>query len=175
MNASMSGRATAGAGRGLTAKLVVVALAVVAGPWLAAAPVAAQAQPQAATISEIVDNPSAFYGKTVTVTGAVEDVLGARSFTIEDDDFLSDDSLPIIAGSAILNRAGGPLDTTEVGDLFGDQVVVVTGEVHQFNLSAWEERIGVDLEDDAWGPWAGRPGIIATSIRPTSGWRGPLP
>ncbi len=147
----------------LLAVLALAVLALAGGLGLPAFARPAAAQVQGATISAIVDNASAYVGQTVTVTGEVEQVLGPRSFLIEDDDFLSDDTLPVVSASAFLSRAGQQIDAERL--LNSDEMVTVTGTVHIFNLAAFEERLGVDLDDEAFDAWAGKPAIIATAIR----------
>src|SRR5688572_21988437 len=47
--------------------------------------------PPTVTVDQITDNPGAYYGVAVTVVGDVEDVLGPRAFTVEDQDLLFDE------------------------------------------------------------------------------------
>ena len=124
----------------------------------------ASAQLASATAAEIVANAGAYYGQAVTVVGDVDDVLGPRSFVIEDDDVLSFAQLPVVTARPVLDRAGQPLDRAL--DPLSTTNVMVTGTVHQFNLAAFEERLGLDLDDPQWTAWAGKPAIIATSVIP---------
>ncbi len=62
----------------------------------------------------------------------------------------------------ILGPDGVPLD---VAALAGQDVTVV-GRVHQFNLAAFEDQLSVDLEDAHFGPWSGKPAIVANAVRP---------
>ncbi|MDP8922205.1 MAG: hypothetical protein M3O34_04925, partial [Chloroflexota bacterium] len=124
----------------------------------------ASAQLASATAAEIVANAGAYDGQAVTVVGDVDDVLGPRSFVIEDDDVLSFARLPVVTARPILDRAGRPLDRAL--DPLSTTNVMVTGTVHQFNLAAFEDRLGLDLDDQQWAAWAGKPAIIATSVIP---------
>jgi hypothetical protein len=144
------------AGHALALALVaLIALPVFAPP--------VSAQVASATVSEILANPAAYFGQTVTVVGDVDDVLGPRAFTIDDDDLLSDDELPVVSARPMQDRLGGPFDPTPLGG----RAVWIRGTVHQFNLGAFEDRLGLDLDDDRFAEFAGQPAIIADSIVPT--------
>ena len=127
---------------------------------------AGQAQPgaptsaQVTTIDRITDNPSAFFGQSVSVVGEVDDVLGERAFTVEDNDLLFDEEVLVVSRSALTGRGGQPLDV----DTLDDELLRVRGTVHQFNLAAFEQQLGVDLDDSRFADWGGRPAIIPESI-----------
>jgi hypothetical protein len=113
-----------------------------------------------ATLDEIAENPAAFYGRTVTVDGEVGDMLGPRSFTLEDSDLLFDEEIPVVASQPLVDTAGRPIDP----EVLDDRFVQVVGTVHQFNALAFEDRLGIDLDDTAWEAWRGGPAIIATHV-----------
>ena len=147
--------------RRLLGRSAVVALAVlVALPFVASPALAQRSTVDGRTIDEILDNPSQFYGETVRVSGEVGEMLGTRSFTLEDSDLLFDEELPVVASQPLVDSAG---QTVEPGVL-ANRHVWVTGTVHQLNVGAFEDHLGVDLEDAAWQPWRGQPAIIATSV-----------
>jgi hypothetical protein len=153
-----SWRATRAAGRPWLAVFLAVAFLTSLGTGSAAAQLAS------ATATEIVANAAAYYGQEVTVVGDVDDVLGPRAFVIEDDDVLSFAQIPVVTAGPVLDRAGQPLDRAL--DPLSTNNVMVTGTVHQFNLQAFEAQLGLDLDDQQWAAWAGRPAIIATSAIP---------
>ncbi len=140
----------------------VAALAMAASVALpAAAPAFANhLDAYGATIDEIAEDPAAFYGRTVSVDGEVGEMLGPRSFTLEDSDILFDEAIPIVASRPLLDTAGRPIDPTT----FDGRFVQVVGTVHQFNARAFEDRLGIDLDDAAWADWGGHPAIIATHV-----------
>jgi hypothetical protein len=125
---------------------------------------AAQAQEQTVTIDEITDNPTAYYGQTVTITGPVEEILGPRSFTLSDADALLSEELPVVSDGALM----GNMQQQISADALHGQEVEVTGTVHQFNLAAFEDQLDYDLADGSWAEWAGQPAIIATSVTPST-------
>ena len=53
--------------------------------------------PTTVTVDQITDNPGAYYGVAVKVVGDVEDVLGPRAFTVEDQDLLFDEKLLVVS------------------------------------------------------------------------------
>ncbi len=147
----------------------LIAVGVLIGALLTptlARPVSAQLA--SATVGEIIANADAYAGRDVSVVGDVDDVLGARSFTIEDDDVLSSAELPVVSARPLVGPAGLPL---ELEPLAGEAVglpgnVLVIGTVYRFDLAAFEGLLGVDLDDARWAEWAGKPALIARSIVP---------
>ena len=99
-----------------------------------------------------------YYGKTVTVKAEVEDVIDARTFTLDEDSILAGADVLVLVPRGV------------VGALAHDQVVLVTGTVRPYVTAEldrdydWFEdgkivkRMGdkVDLKT--------RPVIVATSV-----------
>jgi hypothetical protein len=142
----------------------VARIAAVAAAGLLALPFIARpasaAQHPTATVGQIVANAAAYYGQAVTVTGDVEDTLGPRAFTLQDDDLLSNEAIAVVTARPIQDQAGRPLDLA----LLANRILWIAGTVHQFNLAAFEQRLGIDLDDARFAAWAGRPAVIADSI-----------
>jgi hypothetical protein len=163
---SMGRRSLLRSTRAAGARIAVLSLVVLTLAATALAPSTAQpatAQLAGATISSVTDTPNAYVGQTVTVTGELEEVLGPRSFLLQDDDLLSDDTLPVVTASPALARGGREADLATV--LTGDETLAVTGTVHIFNLQAFEEQLGLDFDDGLFSEWGGRAAIIATAVR----------
>lgn len=113
----------------------------------------------AVTVDDLAHDPDAFVGKTVTVTGEVGEVLGRRShtaFTLEDEDFIADESVLVI-GSRPTGREG------EL-PLIEDDRVRVTGTVRRFDRAALERELGLTLSPDLYASWRGRPVIVLSAI-----------
>ena len=123
-----------------------------------------------ATVDEILDDPMAFNTRTVMVSGEVGEMLGPRSFTLEDGDLLFDEAMPVVANRPMLDSAGRPID---VAALDGRYVQVI-GTVHQFNRAAFEDRLGIDLDDASWQSWGGHPALIASHVIMTPGYVAPV-
>ncbi|MGE3268171.1 MAG: hypothetical protein AB7P40_05450 [Chloroflexota bacterium] len=120
--------------------------------------------PQAATVDQITDNPDAYYGKAVTIVGDVEDVLGPRAFTVEDQDLLFDEDILVVSATPFAEQPGGALDA----DMLQSQTMLMSGTVMQFNQADFENRLGISLDDDTVDDWAGRPAMIAQRLTPWS-------
>lgn len=146
-----------------------MALSPVTGLGVALAQESDATPKSSVTIDEITDNPTAYFGRSVTVTGPVEEILGPRSFTISDADPFVSENLPVVSSRELMNGANEQHAASD----FDGREVQVTGTVHQFNLAAFEDQLGVDLVDNAWTDWAGQPAIVATSITPTSAQQQP--
>src|SRR5688572_16332506 len=103
----------------IAAMVAFVALPLFAGP-------ASAAPAQDATINEIVADPSAYYGKTVTISGEVDESLGPRAFQVEDSDLLFNEQMLVVSARPIQGRAAQVLRH----DTLVDRSVRVTGTVH---------------------------------------------
>lgn len=110
----------------------------------------------------VLDNLEAFVGHTVTVRGALAEVIGQRTFVIEDDDFLLDDKLLVVTDRPLSVMPGWPAAVNVTpAVLAADPVVLVRGTVRRFDLATVEADLGVDLEDGLFTGWAGRPALVA--------------
>ncbi|MDP8922022.1 MAG: hypothetical protein M3O34_04000 [Chloroflexota bacterium] len=156
--------------RRAAAKAVGLGLAAVLVMPVVTPPALAQVTPLNVTVDEIAEAPDAYWGRTVRVNGEVGDVLGPRSFVLEDDDLLFDEGLPVVATNPLVGPAGRVIEPDAIVDRF----VWVTGTVHQFNIRAFEDQLGLDLDDEVWAEWRGQPVIIATSISYAPGFVGPV-
>ena len=99
--------------------------------------------------ADLVADPGAFQGRTVTATGEITQVLGPESF--------------VLNGQVLVSYAQGPVPdrAPAVG-----QFVFVNGQFRQFDLAAFEQEIGRDLPDDTFAPFNGQPAIVVSTIRP---------
>ena len=96
------------------------------------------------TIGDITDNPNAFIGQTVTVSGEVEDIVGPRAFTMGDEGFLFGEELLVVGAQGPAPTGGLPLVTIS-------------------NEPASEHRAAPTLPDGGQGE---RPGRCARAWRP---------
>jgi hypothetical protein len=112
-----------------------------------------------ATVDEILDEPAEFIGQTVVVNGEAGDALGARGFTIEDSDALFDDDLLVLS-----NRPLRMLDAWPGANALDEQVVAARGEIRWFDLEAFEDELGVDLDDGLFDGWDGKPVLMASFV-----------
>ncbi len=127
----------------------------------------ALAQDGGAGVGEIVGNVGGYYGKTVTVTGNVANIIdpfhGAAEpigFTIADGaegQGRALDELLIIPAPTVALGGGMP-------DLTAQDRVRVAGAVVVFNRAEVERTTGVRLDAQAFQEWDGRPAIVAWDI-----------
>jgi len=141
---------------GTTVAAAFVAAALVAGP--------VQAGDKTGMISagHLAKHGKDYYGKTVTVKAEVEDVLGAKMFTLDED--------ALLTGADVLVMAPRGVTAT----LAHDQKVIVTGEVRRYvekdldrDFDFFED--GKIVKTKTKVDWETRPVIVATSVRTESG------
>jgi hypothetical protein len=123
----------------------------------------------AVTVDDIAARPRAFAGETVSVTGAVGQVISRRAFTMGDGGYL-DDGLLVVTNRPLRGVVGGPAGQTgaEAGQLVlaDREVVEVTGEVRLFDIGEIEREMGVRLDESRFADWTGRPVVLATAVGP---------
>ncbi len=120
--------------------------------------------PQWVTVDQVLERPGDFAGERMTVFGNVGEVFGPRVFALQDDDLLRHDALLVLSNRAPTGRDGRAVDVTTVRD--GD--LRVTGLVQRFDVAAFEQRLGIQLDDARLDEWEGRPALIADSIVPAA-------
>lgn len=103
------------------------------------------------TISKIAEQPNTkLIGKTVTVSGEVEEVISPQAFIIEGDRFFNDPEL------LVLNLSGSPI--------VNDSNIQVTGKVRQFLKSEIEREVGVNLAQELAAKFTDKPVLMATEL-----------
>jgi hypothetical protein len=144
-------------------KHLSVAGAILASAVLAVGTAHAGDKP-AGTISagKLAKDAKHFYGQTVTVQAEVEDVLGPKMFTLDED--------AILAGADVLVLV--PRGVT--AQLTHDQKVTVTGQVRQYVEADLDRdfdffKDGKLVEVNKKVDWKTRPVIVATSVRTAAG------
>ena len=111
------------------------------------------------TVAEITSDMATYAGKSVAVREEVEEVLGPNAFTLDEDALFAggiDDELLVVSAQESL-----PL----INDELGSKTVTVWGTVRAFDLAAFEQDIGFDLDDNLFADWAGRPAIVARAVQ----------
>jgi hypothetical protein len=98
------------------------------------------------SLTAVADDPSAYLGKRVSVSGEITDVYGARAFVLGD-------RLLVISGQRAPSLALTP-----------GKIAQVAGELRPFDRAAVEREIGADLDDALGATFGGKPAIIARSI-----------
>jgi hypothetical protein len=138
-----------------------------------------QQDAQNATLDEVTGSPQNFYGKTVTVTGAVGAYIEPRGLVLVPQELIGELRTrptlptpegvptphldPILLDQGVLVVSGVPLNTQK------RDVVRVTGEVRRFDREAVREELGVNLRKRYYGGWRNKPAILAQSLEVVQG------
>lgn len=121
-------------------------------------------QTGAITADKILENPSAYVGKTVTVTGSIDDIYGPRAFNMD----------PGIGSGELLVLGRDPFpqvtDAANRAYLVND-VATVTGVVRLLVTADIEREIGWDLDAQIEAEFNSKPVLIAQQVafRPGTG------
>jgi hypothetical protein len=110
------------------------------------------------TVDAILDEPERFVGQVVTVYGELNREYGLRAFTIEDGDLLFDDALLVVTPVPVRALPAWRLPAVDERD------VRVTGTVRRLDVPGLERTLGIDLDDELFAGWDGRPVVVATAI-----------
>ena len=107
------------------------------------------------TIEEITDNPSEFYGESVTVNGEVIEVVEPGAFRIEGDD----GELLVVGVQRFSEIAQGKVKEVSEGD-----AVRATGEVRQFKLEEVRKEVDYGIDNEYFGDFKGDPAVLVSSF-----------
>jgi len=94
------------------------------------------------TLTEVANHPAAMWGRTVTISGRIAEVVDAATMIIGNDAFFVGDKVPVVSG-----RPGGELaalvENPAAGALREGEVVRVTGVVRPLEREGLREELGV--------------------------------
>lgn len=135
--------------------------------------------PQEATLEEIVNFPDQFYGKNVTVTGAVGQFIEPQGLVIISEQDLEEigvtptavtpEGVPTPQLSTVLLDEGVVVVSKSSMDAPKRQSVRVTGMVRQFDRAVVGQEVGFELRSRYYGGWRNKPAIVATSVEQIGG------
>lgn len=119
----------------------------------------AQAIALAPEPGEITEDPSQYYGRTLAVTGEVENIVGPNAFTLDEDE--------LIGASDLLVLTATPKQAIDDGEK-----VAVTGVLRQFVVAdlerdydlTWDLELRRKLEAE----YSNKPVLIANSVYPSA-------
>ena len=116
------------------------------------------------TARQVIENPSAYVGKTVTVSGDVEEIWGPRAFNMDSGISLGE---LLVVGREPFPQVG---DANNRAYVISD-VATVTGVVRMLVTADVEREIGWDLDPRIEAEFNAKPVLIAQSInfRPKAG------
>ena len=110
-------------------------------------------------LSEVATNPEVMWGRTVTISAEVADLLGPRAMVIGNDAPLVGDKVLVVGGADLATL----LDPPTAGPITEADVVRVTGEVRRFDPAALATDLGVDAAALA-GSYDGKSALVAGTI-----------
>lgn len=108
----------------------------------------------------VADHPSAYLGKTVTVSGHVGNVLGEKAFILEARGPY--EAQLLVVGADPFSEAPNKAVAFPRGQA---RFVEATGEVRRFDRAAFERATGTLLDAAAVREWTGRPALLAKSLK----------
>lgn len=119
-------------------------------------PVMAQSAEESATVDEIIGNTDNWIGKTVNLTGTIDELKDDNTFTLEGDNYFDSDRVLII------NNSGEPLP--ELPD--EKTTIRITGEVDTVEGGKYFDFEGtqIDLPESSIEEYENKPAIYADSI-----------
>ncbi|MBD2515912.1 hypothetical protein H6G93_12965 [Nostoc sp. FACHB-973] len=109
---------------------------------------------------ELTTNPQLYYGKNLAVTGEVENIRNASSFTLDEDKLFGGQDLLVI-------RAGTPKATVNKGEK-----VAVTGVLRPFVIADlkrdYDLKWDLTLEKQLEVEYKNKPVLVATDVYPSA-------
>lgn len=120
------------------------------------------AAPQAGvTLDDLVEDPEAFVGETATVSGVVDHILLPHAFVLRSEQFAGHEVLVVAEAEQLPTDPERPAQFA----LLPNDLVEVTGRVDVFDIAAFEEEVGEDVDDELFAEFVGGPMITALSVR----------
>jgi hypothetical protein len=114
--------------------------------------------------TEIVEDPQRYYGRTTTVDGAVGQVIEPRAFVMVEGQTAQDgapSAAELAEGGVLVVRTGGPApDVAELDN------VRATGTLQEFDITAFEQQQGVELDEALYEGYGGEPVLVAAGVQP---------
>ncbi len=98
------------------------------------------------TVEELTNNPSEYYGQSVTVNGQVTEVVEPGAFRIDKD------------GEQLLVVALKQVPNVNEGDS-----IRATGEVRKFKIEEVRQKADRGIDDEYFGDFKGDPAVLARS------------
>lgn len=104
-----------------------------------------------ATIDNIVGDPAAFYGQSVSVSGDVAAAVTEQAFLLEDDDLIDLDPERLL----VIYPPMLPVI---------DEDVIATGTVREFIRAEIESELGITLDEATFGQYENQPVLVAETV-----------
>ena len=118
-------------------------------------------------LSAILENPQRYHGQKMMVSGAVGQVIEPRAFVMVDRQTLQGGPLSEVEladrGVLVMRTGGSTPNVVE------PQNVRATGTLQQFDIAAFEQQQGVNLDDELYTEYEDRPVLLAAEVRTAQG------
>ena len=111
------------------------------------------------SVADIVDDPSEFYGKDLTVSGLVSEVVAPNAVTIGGQDGIFEEELLIVGAQPLPELAEG-----DAVELAVDDLVQATGTLEEFQVTEFEEALDTQFDDQLFATYEGEPALQASSV-----------
>ncbi len=105
------------------------------------------------TAAQVIENPSAYVGKTVTVSGDVEEIHGPRAFNMDSGSSVGE--LLVVGREPFPNLA----DAGDRAYVIND-VATVTGKIELLDAVKLKDEIGWDLDPNLVSQYNGKPVLV---------------
>ena len=115
-----------------------------------------RARDDAMELRALASNPSAYYGKTVTVRASIDLIVGGRALVLTERVMPHDHAVLAVMAA----------DRALPGGLEEEEWVLVRGTVQRFDPTKWD--LGTAAVEQALAGWAGGTAIIAESVTPVT-------
>lgn len=115
----------------------------------------------------ILEDPQRYYGRTTMVGGVVGQVIEPRAFVMVDEQTARDgppNQADLADGGVLVVRTGGP--APDVAEL---ENVRTTGTLQEFDITAFEQQQGVELDNALYEEYRDGPVLVAAEVRPAQG------
>lgn len=134
---------------------------VVEDPEITPTPENGVVEPGEVSLGEILQNPSNYYNRSVTITSDIEERISPRSFVLNTPE--NDNQLLVLSSQPIIAR--GP-DNEEI-NLEDTSPVRVIGVIRQFNREEIENEFAITL-DEALDEFENQPVLLLQNIQSTT-------
>lgn len=115
------------------------------------------------SVADVTDNPDELYGKDMTLSGLVTEVVGPNAVAIGGGEFVGGEQV-LIVGAQKLPQIVEGLPEGEPFEVQQQDLVQASGALREFNLAEVEDEIGYDLDDNLFSDFEGEPALVADSF-----------
>jgi len=115
------------------------------------------------SVADVTDNPEEFYGKQITLSGLVTEVVDPNAVAIGGGEFIGGEQV-LILGAQQLQQIVEGVPEGEPFEIQQQDLVQATGTLREFNIGEVEQEVGYELDDNLFGDWEGQPVLVADSF-----------